>query len=106
MVKALNIIYEPSDSLVAQGKNVSLQRSKGYYAKQGGNGTYRMVKPSKVILEFEVDGKRLSCSVKDLIYEAYSISRIGKSRADRFLNDVQSGRIKLNYSDEQGLTLM
>jgi len=106
MVNALNIIYEPSDSVVAQGKNVGRQKQKGFYEKQGGNGTYRMVKPSKATLIFEVDGEKHSCSVKDLIREAYSISKVGEKQATKFLGDVQSGKIKLDYSEEEGLTLM
>lgn len=106
MVKALNIIYECSDTLVAQGKNVSKQKRNGFYEVHGGNGSYRMAKPSKAILEFEVDGKRHSSSVKDLIREAYSISRVGEKQATRFLSDVQSGKIELDYSDETGLRLV
>lgn len=105
MVKALDIIYEPSDSLVAQGKNVGKQRKKGFYEKHGGNGTYRMVKPSKVLLAFEADGKCHTASVKELIREAYSISRVGENQANRFFNDVKSGKLTLNYSDNNGLSL-
>ena len=106
MVKALDIIYEPSDSLVAQGKNVGKQRKKGFYEKHGGNGTYRMVKPSKVTLYFEVNGKQHYSSVKELIREAYSISRVGETHANRFFNDLKSGKIKLKYSDNTGLSLI
>ena len=105
MVKALDIVYEPSSSLVAQGKDVAKQRKNGYYEKQGGNGTYRMVKPSTAILQFQVDGKDHSCSIKKLIRDAYSIFRVGKKQANRFLTDVKAGKIQLDYSDENGLTL-
>lgn len=106
MVTALNIIYEPSDSVIAQGKDVSRQEKRGYYSYQGGCGTYRMNKPSTVILEFEADGVMHSCSVKSLIREVYGISRIGKKQANRFLNDVMSGIITLDYSEENGLSLV
>lgn len=106
MVKALNIIYKPSESVVAQGKNVAKREKEVFYKKQGGNGSYRMVKPSKAILEFEVDGQRHTCSVKQLIRDAYSISRVCELNAITFFNDVVSGNIQLEYSDEKGLTLM
>lgn len=106
MVTALNIIYEPSDSIIAQGKDVSRQEKRGYYSHQGGCGTYRMNKPSTVILKFKVNGKTHSCFVKDLIREVYGISRVGKKQADRFFNDVMSGIITLDYSEENGLSVI
>lgn len=106
MVKALKIIYEPSDSIVAQGKNVSKQERRGYRKVQGGNGTFRIAKPSKVTLIYEVDGKRMSSSVRSLICDAYSISRISEKQADRFLADIQSGAINLDYSDISGLIIV
>lgn len=105
MVNALNICYEPSETLVAQGKNVAKYEKKGFYAAKGGNGTYRMVKPSKVTLFFEANEKSHSCSVKQLIRDAYNISNVSHGHASRFLNDLQAGNIKLNYSEEKGLSL-
>lgn len=106
MVTALNIKYQPSESVVAQGKDVRKREKEGFYKKQGGNGSYRMVKPSNVTLNFEVDGVRHSSSIKDLIRDAYSISRVTEKRSMKFLRDVTDGNIKLNYSDETGLTIM
>lgn len=106
MVNALNLIYEPSDSVVAQGKNVKSRENKGYYKMRGGNGSYRMSKPSTAILEFEVNGKRHSSSVKELIRDAYSISRVGEKQANQFFDDVKSGKIQLDYSESNGLRLV
>ena len=106
MVNALNILYEPSETLVAQGKNVAKYEKKGFYAAKGGNGTYRMVKPSKVTLFFEANEKSHSCSVKQLIRDVYNISNVGHSHACRFLDDLKAGTIKLNYSEEKGLSLV
>lgn len=106
MVNALNIIYTPSESVISQGENVRKQKKKGYYEKYGGNGTYRMVKPSNAILEFEVEGNTHSCSVKELIRNAYSISRVSEKHALRFLHDVQEGNINLSYVEGRGLKLM
>jgi hypothetical protein len=103
MVKVLNIKYTPSHSVIAQGKNVNLCAKNGYYRGTGGNGSYRMNKPSKAILKFEVNGEEHSCSVKQLIRDTYSIYRVGKNNATKFLEDVQAGNIQLEYSDEKGL---
>lgn len=106
MVKALDIIYTPSESVVAQGKDVAKREREGFYKKQGGNGSYRMVKSSKAFLKFEVDGQINTCSVKQLIRDAYSISRVSERNAFQFFNDVASGNIQLEYSDEEGLKLV
>jgi len=108
MVTAVGIIYQPSDTTVAQGKNISTLEKMGYYKKQGGSGTYRMVKPSTVTLKYEVDGDGTihSSSVKELIRDAYSISRVTEKQSRQFLRDVIDGKIVLDYSEENGLTLM
>lgn len=106
MVKPIKTEYTASDSLVAQGRNVAKYERKGYYCHQGGNGTYRMVKPSKTILFFEVDGEMKSESIKDLIREAYNINRVGEKQLDRFFCDLQSGSIKLDYSEQNGLSII
>ena len=108
MVTALGIMYQPSDTTVAQGNNISTLEKMGYYKKQGGNGTYRMVKPSCVTLEYEVNGDGVihSSSVKELIRDAYSISRVTEKQSRQFLRDVIDGKIVLDYSEENGLTLI
>lgn len=106
MVTALNIRYQHSVSVIAQGKDIAKREKEGFYKKQGGNGTYIMVKPSTVSLEIDVNGQKHSCFVKQLIRDAYSISRVTEKQANRFLNDVNSGNILLEYSDERGLQLM
>ena len=109
MVNAVGIIYQPSETAVAQGKNnISRLEEMGYYKKQGGNGTYRMVKPSSVTLEYEVDGDGVihSSSVKELIRDIYSVSRVTEKKSRQFLRDVIDGNIVLDYSEEKGLTLM
>lgn len=106
MVSILNLIYEPSASVVAQGKKVAAYRKKGFYPKQGGYGSYVMVKPSKVTLFFEANEKKHSSSIKQLIREAYNISNVNENYAYRFLDDLKAGNIKLDYSEETGLSLV
>ncbi len=103
MVQVLNLSYESSDSVIAQGKDVSRLITQGYYKKQGGNGTYVMVKPSKVILEFEVDGERKTQSIKDMIRGYYSLFNISESRAKKFYEEIKAGKVTLEYSDSYGL---
>ena len=105
MVKALRILYEPSQSVLAQGKQVDKMEKRGYNRVRGGNGTFIMGLPAKVTLIFEVDGKTMSSSVRSLICDTYSISRLSEKHADRFFKDVTSGKIKLQYSEQSGLTI-
>lgn len=105
VITILDLIYEPSESVVAQGKDVSKYERKGFFKVRGGNGSYRMAKSSKVILYFEIDGVRHSCSVKQLIYDAYGISRVGQKEAYDFLTDLKAGNIKLDFSEDGTVTL-
>lgn len=105
MVKVLDITYEPSQSVLAQGKEVNTMEKRGYNKIRGGNGTYIMGLPPKITLYFEVDGKRMSASVKSLIREIYSPKRLTEKQANRFFQEVKSGKIKLQYSEQSGLTI-
>lgn len=106
MVSILDLIYERSASVVAQGKDVAAYRKKGFYPKQGGFGSYVMVKSSKATLFFEANGKKHSSSVNQLIREAYNISKVTENYAYRFFDDLKAGNVKLDYSEDTGLSLV
>ena len=98
MITNVRGIYEPSHSIVAQGSQVKRYEKEGYYKKYGGNGTYRMVKPSKTIIRFNVNGEIREQSVKQLIRDTFGIVNVSKDHLDRLINEYE-----LDYSDNVGL---
>lgn len=107
MVVIKNFIYVPSQSIVVQGNKrvIDSYKKKGYYIAKGGNGSYRMYKPSVTDLVFEVDndGKEHVQCVKKLIYDYYKVERVTRKKIAEFLDDCESKKIKLKYSKKKGL---
>lgn len=105
MVNPISIEYEPSNSIIAQGREVERAKREGYYCAKGGNGSYRMNRPSLAIMTFEVEGEVKSQSVKQLIRDVYGIQKVSRLHADRFFDDVKKGAIMLRYNENFGLSL-
>lgn len=105
MIEAIDLVIEPGNTVIAQGERVRLYESMGYYRYQGGCGTYRMVKPSNILLIFkDEEGKIMRESVKQFIRDYYGYKRVTEKLAIRFLKDLKSQRIKLNYTNTFGFT--
>ncbi len=103
MIEAIDLVIEPGNTVIAQGERVRLYESMGYYSYQGGCGTYRMVKPSNILLIFkDEEGKIMRESVKQFIRDYYGYKRVTEKLAIRFLKDLKSQRIKLNYTNTLG----
>lgn len=115
MVTIVDTFYEPSSSVVAQGKPSKIREyeKRGYYVASGGFGSYRMVMPSKTIVYFTVEGEMdeehpdrqpvHNQSVKQLIRDCYDVSRVTKQKFEEFVSDCNSGIINLQYSEASGL---
>lgn len=105
MISINSYYYEPSDNALVQGgqKKIQKYQDKGYYIKSGSNGSYIMVKPSEAIVYFDVDGKKHSESVKELIRDNYGVKNVTEKKLETFVSDCNSGKIDLKYSDSNGL---
>lgn len=99
-IKFMSYYYEPSESAVAQGKSQIKRYEKlGYYKKQGGNGSYRMVKPSVAEITYELDGIISTQSVKDMIREHYGVKNVTQAKLETFYDDCVSGKITLKVKN-------
>lgn len=96
-IKFISYYYEPSESTIAQG-NAQIKRYEklGYYKKQGGNGSYRMVKPSVAEITFKLDEVISTQSVKEMIRDYYGISNVTKPKLETFFNDCVTGKIQFS----------
>lgn len=104
-VKIVSYYYQSSDSVVAQGKKqIQRYEKEGYYKKYGGNGSFRMVRPSVAEITVEVDGNNITRSVKGLIRDHYKVQNVTRAKFEEFLNDCESGDIKLK-SDGSSITI-
>lgn len=93
-IKFMSYYYEPSESTVAQGESQIKRYEKlGYYKHQGGNGSYRMVKPSVAEITYLLDGIISTQSVKDMIRKHYGVKNVTLAKLETFYDECVSGKI-------------
>nr|WP_315085705.1 hypothetical protein [uncultured Lachnoanaerobaculum sp.] len=87
----MQIEYVESDSMSVQGKSNDVYRRYGKewnIREQGrGNGNWLLTKKSDIL----VDG----ISYRSFVLEHYCKSRLTQKLADRFIEDLKNGKVKL-----------
>lgn len=92
--------FEEGDSFPKQGTEQSVKHYKkdGYIVKElgNGNGNWNIIKPSKFIATFDVDGEQKKINIKQPILNYYGRQRFTESLSEKFIKDQSNG--KLNFS--------
>lgn len=103
----LAIMYEPSDSIVMQGKRKDIEKylNAGYYIKEDRNGYWVLVKASQLNVTLKNSYYTMRFNMKADVRDYYGKDRISQSLADRFMQDIEDSKISI-YMDLEGNYLL
>lgn len=107
MVKAIKIQYIKSVSITIFSRDIFRYERDGFRILRITGETAWAVKPSVIKLTFIVDSSdEIKVEdVHDLISKYYGLQRVGEKRADKFLQEIQEGKIQLKLNEKQRLEI-
>lgn len=94
----VKIDYIPGNSFIINPASINYYKKDGYDVVAKSEFNVRMAKPCKVFFTFITEDQEIRTEeIRSLICTAYGLKKIFESRAEKFLKDVENGKIHLVF---------